>query len=59
MGLNFVNIGTPAWEINFVYFLVSRTTCYALSGGSHKKNQKVLRFEVQNFVFFELFQLYP
>jgi len=30
-------LGTAPWEINFAYFLVSWTTFYALSDGSHKK----------------------
>ena len=30
-------LGTAPWEINFAYFLVSRTIFYALSDGNHKK----------------------
>jgi len=30
-------VGTAPWKINFAYFLVTRTTFYALSGGSDKK----------------------
>ena len=36
-------VGTAPWEINFAYFLVTRTTFYALSDGSHKRIQKCLK----------------
>ena len=35
------HLGTAPWEINFAYFLVSRTTFYALSDGI--KNSKILK----------------
>ena len=38
-----VYLGTAPWGLNFAYFLVTRTTFYALSDGSHKKNKKCLK----------------
>ena len=39
-GLSKIYIGTARRNIKFASFMVSRTTCYALSGGSQKKKIK-------------------